>query len=94
MHFTSFEFGDQHTKYEYVSIWVFVISTEHAKGRIRHPLPRPKRLVLLNIRVGDVSPVIWTSQITKAKIFTTDESVEEFKYHFLHDRTCDIIRIK
>lgn len=46
------------------------------------------------IELYDPKPVVWTSQITKAKIFISDEHVEEFKFHFLHDRACDIIRIK
>lgn len=36
----------------------------------------------------------WTPTIAKAKEFTTEESVETFKYEFLHNRPCEIIRIQ
>lgn len=37
---------------------------------------------------------MWTPTIVRAKEFFTEESVETFKYEFLQDRPCEIIRIE
>lgn len=38
--------------------------------------------------------VIWVPQLATARIWTSEEEVEEFKYQFLKNRHCDIIWIK
>lgn len=38
--------------------------------------------------------VRWTPVIARAKEFITEEAVETFKYEFLKDRPCEIIRIE
>jgi len=39
-------------------------------------------------------PVIWTPRLMQAKVFLTEEDVEEFKYAFLRARPCEIIEVK
>lgn len=48
----------------------------------------------VSIELYDPQPVIWTPRVAVAKIFNTEEHVEEFKYHFLNDRPCDIVMLK
>lgn len=37
--------------------------------------------------------VIWVKRTTSAKIFYTEESVEEFKFHLLRSRPCEIVKL-
>lgn len=39
-------------------------------------------------------PVIWTPRLLQAKLFLSEEDVEEFKYAYLRLRPCEIIEIK
>lgn len=48
----------------------------------------------MTIQKEDPYAVIWCGQIFKAQRFYTEEQVEEFKFHFLFDRPCDIIMLR
>ena len=41
----------------------------------------------------DDNTIIWTGKTSRATIFTTEKEVEDFKFAFFKNRTCDIVRL-
>lgn len=73
---------------------MFVLKLEEVYYIRRKDFTDP-RYFLKEFDVEDplLQTIKWTPTIITAKEFITEEAVETFKYQFLRDRPCEIVRI-
>lgn len=48
---------------------------------------------LKDIELAFPHAAYWTNKQTVAKIFFSEKDVEDFKFQFLHNRYCEVIRL-